>query len=149
MGRPPGTSLIERFRELVRPDWQAIVAKAIEQAKAGDERAREWLGDRFLPKPRPTPPRVQIPGLKDAVGLEAKAQCILAAGADGLLAPEEVRAWLATLGDAAKILAFDDHERRLKALEGTGRVVEPASATPAAVDAEVVEDAESAAAGLV
>jgi hypothetical protein len=137
MGRPPGTSLIERFRELVRPHWQQIVSKAVEQAKAGDERAREWIGDRYVPKPRPTPPRVVIPGLKEADTLEAKARCIITAGAEGLLSPEEVDRWLATLSNVAKILAFDDLEQRLRMLEdrARGRLQAPGGAD----DAELVD----------
>lgn len=32
-------------------DWQAIVEKAVTQAKAGDHEARKWLGDYVLGKP--------------------------------------------------------------------------------------------------
>jgi hypothetical protein len=31
--------------------WRAIVAKAVEQAQAGDFKAREWLGNHLLGKP--------------------------------------------------------------------------------------------------
>jgi len=32
-------------------DWQAIIDKAIAQAKAGDDKARNWLGRYVLPDP--------------------------------------------------------------------------------------------------
>jgi hypothetical protein len=134
MGRPAGTSLIERFRALVTPEWPAIVAKMVELAKAGDTRAAEWLGDRMVPKARPSPRAVAIPGLKEAEGLEAKTHCIVAAGADGLLAPEEVKAWLATLADVAKIIEISSIEERLRALEGkTPRRIEAKVTKPAAL----------------
>jgi hypothetical protein len=129
-GRPAGSSLIERFRALVATDWPAIVAKMVELAKAGDTRAAEWLGDRMVPKARPSPRVVAIPGLKESAGLEAKTQCVLAAGADGLLAPEEVRSWLATLADVAKILEISSIDERLRALEGKA---------PRRIEAKVIE----------
>jgi hypothetical protein len=129
-GRPAGSSLIEKFRALVSTDWPAIVAKMVELAKGGDTRAAEWLGDRMVPKARPSPRVVAIPGLKEAEGLEAKTQCVLAAGADGLLAPEEVRSWLATLADVAKILEISSIDERLRQLEGKA---------PRRIEATVIE----------
>lgn len=32
-------------------DWRAIAERAVEDAKAGDARAREWLSDRLMGKP--------------------------------------------------------------------------------------------------
>ena len=32
-------------------DWEAIIEKAIDQAKLGDEKARDWLGRYVLPDP--------------------------------------------------------------------------------------------------
>jgi hypothetical protein len=31
--------------------WRAVVARAVEQAQAGDFKAREWIADRLLGKP--------------------------------------------------------------------------------------------------
>jgi pyridoxal/pyridoxine/pyridoxamine kinase len=51
-GRPAYTA--EFARQLVklvkRHDWRDIVLKAIEQAKRGDPKAREWLSDRVMGK---------------------------------------------------------------------------------------------------
>lgn len=133
MGRPAGTSQIERFRQLVAPDWPAVVAKTVELAKAGDTRAIEILTLRMVPPARPTPRAVAIPGLKEAEGLEAKALCIVAAGADGLLAPKEVKAWLGTLADVGKILEISSLQARMREIErqlGLAKgaaVIEPAA----------------------
>ena len=36
-------------------DWRAIIAKAVDDAKAGDGRARDWLARYILPQPlKPT-----------------------------------------------------------------------------------------------
>jgi len=38
-------------RLVKQADWQAIVLKAIEQAKRGDKTARQWLADYIVGKP--------------------------------------------------------------------------------------------------
>jgi hypothetical protein len=52
-GRPKaGTSIAERIRAaLSEDDWTAIIAKATEQAMAGDKAARDFLLDRTEGKP--------------------------------------------------------------------------------------------------
>ena len=51
-GRPAYTAeFTQRLVKLVkRADWRDIVLKAIEQAKRGDYKAREWLSDRVMGK---------------------------------------------------------------------------------------------------
>lgn len=51
-GRPAYTAeFTRRLVKLVkRADWRDIVLKAIEQAKRGDHKAREWLSDRVMGK---------------------------------------------------------------------------------------------------
>src|SRR5690349_2719275 len=87
MGRPANTSLIERFRQLVAPDWPDIVAQMVMAAKFGDVRAAEFIGARMVPAPRPVQPRVVVPGLAEAATLEDKARMVISAGAQGLLGP--------------------------------------------------------------
>lgn len=52
-GRPPRmierTYLIAMSDRVTVDDWEAIVGKAVEQAKAGDATARAWLGNHLLP----------------------------------------------------------------------------------------------------
>jgi len=52
-GRPKkGSAIAERIREaLTEEDWLEIIAKATEQAKAGDKSARDFLLDRTEGKP--------------------------------------------------------------------------------------------------
>jgi len=52
-GRPKkGLAIAERIREaLTDEDWLEIIAKATEQAKAGDKAARDFLLDRTEGKP--------------------------------------------------------------------------------------------------
>lgn len=54
-GRPP-KAREERFLEITLAactfaDWEAIVKKAVEQAKRGDATARKWLGDYVVGPP--------------------------------------------------------------------------------------------------
>ena len=52
-----------------------------------------------------------------AESLEDKARCVIAAGAEGLLGPDEVDRWLATLANAAKIIEATLLEKRIAELE--------------------------------
>jgi len=51
-GRPAyAAEFTQRLVKLVkRADWRDIVLKAVEQAKRGDSKAREWLSDRLMGK---------------------------------------------------------------------------------------------------
>jgi hypothetical protein len=52
----PGRPKREKEREYLRalteavtvPEWQLVVGKALEQAKGGDHRAREWLSKHLI-----------------------------------------------------------------------------------------------------
>ena len=54
-GRPPAvveTAYLKRLQALVSfEEWDAIATKAIEQAKNGDYRARQWLSDYCMGRP--------------------------------------------------------------------------------------------------
>lgn len=59
-----------------KEDWQELIDKAIAQAKAGDDKARNWLGRYVLPDPDlrrlagiPTPTMDDL--LADLVGSES------------------------------------------------------------------------------
>lgn len=56
-GNPKGKP-IDQFKYLRKlgaavtvSDWRAIIDRAVEQAKRGDPRAREWLSDYLMGKP--------------------------------------------------------------------------------------------------
>jgi len=56
-GNPKGAA-INQFRYLKKmgaavtaSDWRAVIDKALEQAKRGDARAREWLSEYLMGKP--------------------------------------------------------------------------------------------------
>src|SRR6267154_5681438 len=87
MGRPAGTSLIEGFRKRMGQHWLAIEVPLVTAAKEGDVRAAELLADRMVPKPRPQAELVRVPGLRDAIGSQAKADAVLAAVAEGHVSP--------------------------------------------------------------
>jgi hypothetical protein len=133
-GRPLGTSQIARLRALIEPERDAIVAKLIETAKAGDGnsavRAAEVLLDRLAAKPRPTAELVRIDGLAQAQTLLAKADAVILAVARGEVSADAGRAVLAMLDTYARAIKTDDLEARIKVLEGQGpqhaRLIEPA-----------------------
>ena len=50
--------------------WQAIVEKAVEDAKTGDAKAREWLSSYLLGKPEQTAPTLKEMAIDEAAGVE-------------------------------------------------------------------------------
>jgi hypothetical protein len=117
LGRKHGSSELDKLRALIQPHREDIVAALAEAAKKGDARSAELLLERLSAKPRPQPARVAIPGLREAEGLHAKMLVIIDAAGDGLIAPEEARAWLGTLADASRIIESTETEQRLRELE--------------------------------
>ncbi len=136
-GRPAGTSLIERFRALVAPDWPEMVRKIIDLAKSGDARMAEILATRMVPPARPQAERIVVAGLREQTTIRGKADAILGSVASGEISAEAGRQALAMLADFAKVISIDDHEARFRRLEGK----RPPQTTPTEpiIDGELVE----------
>ncbi|WP_136256489.1 DUF5681 domain-containing protein [Metallibacterium scheffleri] len=115
-GRPPGIpSMAAVLRGSI--DVQAIIAKLAESAAKGNTRAAELLLDRALPTLRPVAEAVELPGLKDAATLTAKAERIVELAAEGKVSPDVATALLGAIGTLAKAIEIDELMRRIEALE--------------------------------
>ena len=98
-------------------DVEALVAKLHETAMKGNTRAAELLLDRALPSLRPVAEAIELPGLKDAATLTAKAERIVELAAEGKISPDIATALLSAIGTLAKATEIDELERRITALE--------------------------------
>ncbi|OJZ17941.1 MAG: hypothetical protein BGP21_06410 [Thiobacillus sp. 65-29] len=117
-GRPRGKSPSEQVRDLIEPHKAEIIAKAVQLAKMGDPTSIKVCLERLAPAPRPEAEKVVVPGLKEAETLQDKATAILAAVADGEISAEAGDKLLRMLDTYAKAVVVDEHERRLRTLEG-------------------------------
>ena len=104
-----------RLRKMI--DVEALVAKLHETAMKGNTRAAELLLDRALPTLRPVAEPVELPGLKDAATLTAKAERIVELAAEGKVSPDVATALLSAIGTLAKAIEIDELKRRIEALE--------------------------------
>ena len=115
-GRARGSiNVATRLRKMI--DVEALVAKLHETAMKGNTRAAELLLDRALPTLRPVAEPVQLPGLKDAATLTAKAERIVELAAEGKVSPDVATALLSAIGTLAKAVEIDEVKRSLEALE--------------------------------
>lgn len=115
-GKKPGTlGIASKLRQMI--DVQAIIAKLSEAAAKGNTRAAELLLDRALPTLRPVAEAVELPGLKDAATLTAKAERIVELAAEGHVSPDVATALLGAIGTLAKTIEIDELMRRIEALE--------------------------------
>lgn len=116
-GRPKGTiNASTRLRRLI--DVEPILKSLQTAAEKGDTQAARTLLERALPVYRVTAQPVELPGLQDAATLTDKAQAVLAAVADGTLAPDLGASLVAAVGQIAKVAELDELARRVAALEG-------------------------------
>lgn len=114
-GRPPGPNSSTALRKLI--NVEPILKKLQAAAESGDVRAAEVLLTRALPVYRTTAQPVALAELQDAATLTEKAQAILAAVADGSLAPDLGAALVSAVGNVAKVAEVDELMRRVAALE--------------------------------
>ncbi|WP_297926040.1 DUF5681 domain-containing protein [Metallibacterium sp.] len=115
-GKPPGTlGIASKLRQQI--DVKAIIAKLSESAAKGNTRAAELLLDRALPPLRSVAEPVELPGLKDAATLTAKAERIVELAAEGKVSPDIATALLSAIGTLAKATEIDELKRRIEALE--------------------------------
>lgn len=118
-GRPrKGMSESEKVRALIEPHKADIINKLVELAKAGDPQSIKLCLERLAPAPRPEAEMVVVPGLKEAGTMQEKATAILVAVADGNVSAEAGDKLLAMLDRYGRAVVLDEHERRLRAIEG-------------------------------
>jgi len=130
-GRGKGPSVSEQVRALIDPHKEEIIAKCIELAKLGDATSMKLCLERLAPIPRAEDEKVVVPGLKSALTMHDKATAIMEAVADGHISATAGEKLLRMLDTYGKAVILDEHERRLKAIEG-----KPSSEGPATLPEE-------------
>lgn len=121
-GRPRGMSHSEKVRALLEPERENLLNRVMGLTKSEDPHAaisaiRVCL-ERLAPAPKQEPERVEIPDLANARTVSAKAEAILRAVADGIVSPESGERILRMLDVVSRVVALDELERRVRALEG-------------------------------
>ncbi len=102
-GRPPGIrDKRTAMRELLVPHADALVAKAVEMALAGDCTALRICIDRLIPPVKAKDDPVSVPGL--AASLADSGRAVLEALAGEKLTPEEAQTILQGIATQARIV---------------------------------------------
>lgn len=119
-GRPKGarnkaTLLIE---QLLDDGAKAIAEKAIELAKAGDSSALRLCMDRIAPPRRDRHIAFSLPKLEKPEDAVSAAASIVGAVANAELTPSEAADMMKLVEGYTRILEAENHEQRLRALEG-------------------------------
>lgn len=114
-GRPAGAGRAAKLRALLEPDAPALIAKVKELALEGDTTALRMCLERLVPPLKAQDEAVSIDGMSGS--LSEQGQHVIAAMSSGELTPSDAAALLQALAAQARIVEFDDLERRLRALE--------------------------------
>lgn len=118
-GRPRGTRnrstvLAER---LFDGDAEAIIKKAIEQAKAGESTALRLCLERIVPPRKDRPVAFELPEIESAADAAKAARAVARAVAEGDLTPEEGNGIAKMLESVSKTIETSELEARIAALE--------------------------------
>ncbi len=117
-GNPGGRPVTEvsALRNHLAGHGEALAAKAVELALAGDTAALKLCLDRLSPplKPRSAPVSVSVPS--DA-GLGDMARLFVQAASEGRISPDDAGQLLNALGSAARVIEVSELEQRIARLE--------------------------------
>ncbi|NUZ06735.1 DUF5681 domain-containing protein [Piscinibacter koreensis] len=114
-GRPRGTGQVAKLRASIAEHIPGIVAKLVEQAKAGDVGAARLLLERVLPPIKASEQETPI-ALPEG-SLTDQGRAVMAAAGSGEIPPSQAAQLLTGLGALAKLLETDELASRVKALE--------------------------------
>ncbi len=113
-GQPANVRII---RELLEPHREALVAKAVALALAGDVTALRTCLERLAPPPRAEAPATVVSGLAEAQTLTEKAGAVISAVGSGEISPDTGERILQALASFAKVKEADELEKRIAELE--------------------------------
>ena len=115
-GRPAGSrnKTTIALQELLDGEGEAITRKAIELAKAGNERALQLCVQRLLPPSRERSVRLALPpDITTAAGVSHASAAILAAVAEGNITPGEAVQLANVLEVRRKAIETEELDRRI------------------------------------
>jgi len=126
-GRPPGsrgkaTLLAEA---MIEGEATAIIRAVMERAKEGDMAAARLCLDRVAPRPRHRAVAFELPSLKSAADATSAVTAIIAAVAEGELAPAEAAELLKLVDGFLTTLAVTSFEERIARLEARSGTAAP------------------------
>jgi hypothetical protein len=116
-GRPPGSGFSAQLREVVGKDeFKRLVKCLLDRALEGDTAAAGVLINRLVPalKPISEPVRLELP----EAGVGERADAVVRAMADGVIAPSDSKLMLDALTAAVALGQVAELEARIAALEG-------------------------------
>jgi hypothetical protein len=116
-GRPKGSGKVGKLRESIAVHLPEIIAQLVTQAATGDVQASRLLLERVLPSLKPIEQPVAL-SLPYGESITAQGVAVVAAVADGTLAPGQGAALLTGLASLARIKEIDELEQRITKLEG-------------------------------
>lgn len=116
-GRTPGGGQLQKLRAALASDVPEILARLGAAAKAGDVQAARLILERVLP-PVKAIEQPQALALPADGSLTDQGRAVLGAVAAGDLAPGQGAQLLSAIGGLARVIEFDELERRIAALEG-------------------------------
>jgi len=115
-GKPPGSGELQRLRASIGEHVPEIIERLTQAARGGDIQAARLILERILPPVKAIEQAVEL-DLPKGGTLTAKADAVLCAAANGLLAPGQAAQLIAALGTIAKISEIDELAARVAALE--------------------------------
>jgi hypothetical protein len=107
-------------QELLDDDGEAIMRKAIEQAKAGEPVALRLCIERILPR-RANVVELILPEIRKANDVADACAAVIEAAAAGRISLQEAREFMLLLSDQRKAIETHDLAVRIEMLEGGGR----------------------------
>jgi hypothetical protein len=121
-GRPKGARNRATMlaQELLDDDGEAIMRKAIEQAKAGEPVALRLCIERILPR-RANVVELILPEIRKANDVADACAAVIEAAAAGRISLQEAREFMLLLSDQRKAIETHDLAVRIEMLEGGGR----------------------------
>jgi hypothetical protein len=119
-GRPAGTGEVAKLRAGIAEQVPAILAKLSEAALGGDVQAARLLIERVIPPVKAVELNIELPPMGDGT-LSEHARRVLAAVAEGAIAPDQGTALIGALAGVAKITEIDELVRRIERLEAANQ----------------------------
>lgn len=118
-GRPRLRVASADLRAKLSKDADLIIDSVVQAALCGDTQAARLVLERIIPAIKPTEQAVAIPMLSSAP-LTEQGRAVLAAVADGRIAPGQGAVLLNGIGTLARVAEIDELTRRIEALEAHG-----------------------------
>lgn len=117
-GKPRGSGAVQKLRDSIGQHIPSILDNLVMQAQGGDIQAARLLLERVMPPIKATEQASPIE-LPENGTLTEKGQAVLAAVAQGIIAPMQGAQLISAIGNLAKVIEIDDLEERIKQLEAT------------------------------